>query len=320
MTAKKTRRSYVLFPLILIGAVSISSACSDGGSTGGGGDPSVGGEASGGDGSGATSNIGGSEAAGAPSSAGNGSGGAEAGAAGAAVGGGGADLCAGLELECEDDDNPCTEDECNPATGECGIPRNGTSCDDELFCNGADECVEGECSKHEGNPCGENVCDEAEDYCECASDDDCPADEPGDWAECVYGNICVETGTRSRPVTTYTCDVGKCVSDAEVEMEECPRETDGVQCTDDNKRCNGAEACKAGNCASGANPCAGMAATPYCYESGTMCRECSGNMGCGSGEKCCLGNCIPEANTCFIVVPATSISPTTATISPSFTQ
>lgn len=320
MNVKNTRRNYALLPLVLFGAVSLASACSDDGGSGGGGSGAAAGEGSGGDGSGATSNNGGSKAsAGETSAAGKGGEATGAGGDGGA-GGSGVDLCAGLDLECEDDDNPCTEDECNPATGKCGIPRDGASCDDGLFCNGEDTCSDGECSVHEGNPCGKRACDEAEDYCECGSDKDCPSDEPGNWSECMFDaeNVCDETGTRTRPVTTYSCDAGKCVSDVEVETDDtCTRDTDGMTCPSDSKLCTGDETCKNGVCTSAGNPCKD-ASKKYCYESGTMCRECSGggldSVGCGGGEVCCSGNCVPEGE-CVIIVPTiinpTVISPTT---------
>jgi hypothetical protein len=235
------------------------------------------------------------------------SGGAEAGGAGGAA----VDLCVGLDLSCANDNNPCTEDECNPATGECGIPRTGTACDDGLYCSGADTCDNGECTEHEGNPCGDNTCNEAEDFCECDMDDDCPADAPGEWGACMFGvTICNESGTRSRPVATSTCTAGKCVAGATVENEACTRDTDGIACTDDGLRCTGAEKCVAGQCMGAGNPCGG--ATPYCYSGGTQCRECLGNDGCGGAEKCCSGTCIPTANVCGIIgtIIGPTISPT----------
>jgi len=283
---------------MIMGALSITGACSS--------DESNGGTDAGGTGSGATS----SEAGSSGDSAGTGS----------DAGGGGpvADLCEGLNLNCADDENPCTEDECNPATGKCGLPRTGTSCDDGLYCNGEDTCNAGECTEHKGNPCGEQTCNEMADECECKVTADCPVPVPGEWGECTFANACIETGTRSRPVVTFSCENGACAQDAAVETENCTRETDTVACTDDGIRCNGAEQCSNGTCTGVGNPCTG--ATPHCYPTGTMCRECRGNDGCGGSEKCCNGNCIPTANTCSIIGPTStiiqSISTSISTISP----
>ncbi|HEX2875120.1 MAG TPA: hypothetical protein VHP33_27905 [Polyangiaceae bacterium] len=308
---------HVLWPVVIFSAVSLAGACSSdsgtgttevsGGSDGEGGNgPSTGATTS----TGATSSNGGmSTDAGASTGA---TGGASGGAAGAAGAGGAAvgDLCEGKELDCPDDDNPCTEDECNPDTGECGIPRSETSCDDGVYCNGADTCDAGECSVHEGNPCS-GTCNEAGEYCECATKDDCPADEVGEYGDCAYATECVETAMKSRTVTKYSCNgVGKCVAGAPtIETAPCTRETDTNVCTTDGNRCNGTEKCKNGQCTGdNVNPCAGQAATPFCYPSGEQCRKCTGStvantVGCAANQKCCDGSCIASANNCFIVLP-----------------
>lgn len=289
---------YAVWPVIIFSAVSLAGACSSDGGTGtdaatGGTDGT--GEAGTGTNTGATSSKGGADDAGgmSTSDAGASAGGvpaANGGAAGAA-GATGADLCEGKELDCPDDDNPCTEDECNPSTGECGIPRSETSCDDGVYCNGKDTCDAGECSVHDGNPCG-GTCNEGGKYCECSTKEDCPADEPGEWSECAYASECVESAMKTRPVTKYTCNgVGKCVGAAAVEQEACTRETDGIACLDDGKRCNGAEKCKNGNCLPvGTNPCAGQD-MPYCWESDPQCRACLTADNCQGTEICCRGTC-----------------------------
>lgn len=325
MKANKTRRGYVLWPVLIMSAVSIAGACS--GSSGSGTNGGDGGTATGGSGepvdsggsgavnTGASSSMGGDEATGAV--AGMSSGGVEAGGAGGVgVGGAGVDLCVDLDLNCPDDDNPCTEDECNPATGECGIPRSETACDDGLYCNGEDECVEGECIAGEADPCDGRACNEAMNSCECVTDAHCPVDMPGEWSVCEYATECIETGERTRPVTTFTCTDGMCAQGATVEDEACTRETDTNTCASDNLRCNGVEACKNGACTpAGTNQCPNQPATPNCAESGTLCNECTTGAHCAGGEKCCNRECIPTGNTCFIIIPALSITP--ATISPS---
>lgn len=55
-----------------------------------------------------------------------------------------------------DDGNPCTDDSCE--AGFCAYSPNSASCDDGLFCNGADSCAGGSCSVHTGDPCGGSFC------------------------------------------------------------------------------------------------------------------------------------------------------------------
>src|SRR2546427_486447 len=78
---------------------------------------------------------------------------------------------------CTDDDYPCTTDVCNGSVSApaCTHPNkaNGTTCDDGLFCNGADSCSAGVCT-HSGDPCAggpecDNSCNEAADNCHTAA-------------------------------------------------------------------------------------------------------------------------------------------------------
>jgi hypothetical protein len=313
---------YVLWPVLVFSAVSIASACSSSSSTGDGGVGATGGANGNGEGGGGNVNVGATSSNGATDAGGmstteggNATGGVTGGgeqAGGAsgtsATGGAGADLCEGLDLTCDDDNNPCTEDECNPATGKCGIPRSETTCDDGLYCNGADTCEDGACAVHDGNPCS-GTCNEPGKYCQCATKDDCPADEPGEFSACNWANECVEGSTRSRPVTKYSCNnVGKCVTASAIDTEACTRETDAIACTDDGNRCNGLEKCKAGSCVpQGIDPCKGNAANPYCYQSGDpVCRVCTStgfngkpNVGCSGTEYCCSGVC--KASSCLVI-------------------
>lgn len=55
-------------------------------------------------------------------------------------------------------------------------PNDDAVCDDGLFCNGVDSCLDGLCTVHAGDPCPE-FCDESAD--QCASDDD-NDDQPGE--------------------------------------------------------------------------------------------------------------------------------------------
>ena len=112
-----------------------------------------------------------------------------------------------------DDQRSCTVDTCDEANKSCASTPDDTQCDDGVYCNGADTCDAGECSVHEGNPCS-GTCNEAGEYCECATKDDCPADEVGEYGDCAYATECVETAMKSRTVTKYSCNgVGKCVAE-----------------------------------------------------------------------------------------------------------
>ena len=56
----------------------------------------------------------------------------------------------------------CEANACVYDTAAC----DGKACDDGLFCNGADTCLNGTCSAHANYPCtSSQTCDEAKDAC-----------------------------------------------------------------------------------------------------------------------------------------------------------
>jgi hypothetical protein len=121
-----------------------------------------------------------------------------------------------------------------------------TECDDGVFCNGEETCVDGECRAGIA-PCGDNeVCDEDTDSCVrlCAAD-----------ADCTDGNFCNgdETCVDGRCAAgAVPCTGGLfCDEDNNVCTSAC---TTNEQC-DDGVFCNGPETCVAGACVAGAAPC-----------------------------------------------------------------
>ena len=66
-------------------------------------------------------------------------------------------------------DTDCTDPDTCDGAGVCldNHETDGTGCDDDVFCNGADTCSGGECNNHAGDPCEPvlEVCDEGEDAC-----------------------------------------------------------------------------------------------------------------------------------------------------------
>ncbi|MDI7269261.1 MAG: MYXO-CTERM sorting domain-containing protein, partial [Myxococcota bacterium] len=213
------------------------------------------------------------------------------------------DLCNGNET-CEagvcmpatgvtcDDDNPCTENRCNPGTGACSYPAlsDGTSCSDGNVCNGAETCGSGICVPgtaldcDDRNSCTGDSCDPVAgcrnavlpDRTACETDDNaCTLDE------CTAG-VC----THAAVPDTTACDeitscVGSCLSgvcqggvncddDDPCTIESCnpgvgcvapSPAPDGTPCPDDDV-CNGEETCVSLICVPGTaldcddeNPC-----------------------------------------------------------------
>jgi len=121
---------------------------------------------------------------------------------------------------CTNDDNECTDNVCDGA-GDCMDVPNDDACDDGMFCNGDDSCMDGTCSVHTGDPCADDeLCLEDDDFCGCTTD-----------LQCDDGDAC----------TDDACDAGHCLHDA----TEC----------DDAVFCNGVESCdSATGCVAGSPP------------------------------------------------------------------
>ncbi|HPQ72100.1 MAG TPA: hypothetical protein PKW95_23465 [bacterium] len=185
--------------------------------------------------------------------------------------------------ECYTDGDAMPDNECLVCDGTSWTPDDGATCDDGLYCNGADSCLTGYCSQHEGDPCadngvycdGEETCDEESDSC-VSSGDPCPddgqfcnGDESCNEAEATCDHtgdpcddplICDEGGDEC--VTTCTgCYIdGICyydgqpaipgepclVCNTEISTEEFVY-NDGAAC-DDGVYCNGADVCMDGYC------------------------------------------------------------------------
>lgn len=183
--------------------------------------------------------------------------------------------CVGTPVSC-DDGNPCTTDTLSGTTCLHSAVAFGTSCDDGVYCNGADSCNAGACTVHAGNPCsGGPVC----------------------------ANYCNETARNCFTQVNVVCtaDTNACTYDVCNGSGSCthPPKPAGTSCTD-NLFCNGADTCSStGLCVHSGNPCPGADGDVDCSES---CDEttdsCSANdpngSPCGNGNTCQNGLCTTD--------------------------
>jgi hypothetical protein len=113
---------------------------------------------------------------------------------------------------------------CDPINGCTAPPINdGDSCDDGLFCNGADTCNAGACSGHAGDPCaggGEcaNSCDEGADSCNVTAGTACTDD----------GLICSTDVCNGSGACTHPAGNAGTVCDAAADSCELDATCDGV--------------------------------------------------------------------------------------------
>ncbi len=169
--------------------------------------------------------------------------------------------CTG-DAEC-DDQNPCTDDFCDPSSG-CRYEHNTVPCDDGDTCTAGDHCQDGACIPGEPidcddlNPCTDNYCDPSSgcrfenNTSPCNDQDICTAGDhcqdgacmPGEPVDCDDQNECTddacnpETGACEHSYNRNRCDdLNPCTYDDKCIQGTCTGAAyfcnDGNPCTDD---------------------------------------------------------------------------------------
>ena len=211
-----------------------------------------------------------------------------------------------------DDGVECTFDLCDGEADECMHVVDDRSCDDGVFCNGAERCdaalgcQTGSPACDDGVDCTEDGCDESTDTC---------TSQPND-SRCGNGIFCdgVETcdptaGCRSSEppcddhvaCTLDSCDEGNDTCKHRPDNNKCD---DGIDCTvdrcdtgdgschhfpvdakcDDGRFCNGEETCDVSvGCQAGENPCQ---TAVRCNERRDVCVNCYSDAQCNDGKFC----------------------------------
>jgi len=172
------------------------------------------------------------------------------------------------------DNNPCTNDVCDPKTG-CAFPPNSSPCDDGTVCTVDDLCKGGKCvpgaplSCDDSNSCTADSCDPVLD-CQ-------HVPVPGD---CDDGNECT---------TEDQCQAGQCAGGPPLEC------VDGNPCTKDG--CDAALGCSfvADNSAACSD---GNACTTGDYCQGGQCKN-TGSLPCDDGNECTADSCLPASGCAF---------------------
>ena len=228
-----------------------------------------------------------------------------------------ADLCAGVIC---DDGNLCTDDVCNPDTGDCQSTSNTKACDDGNACTDNDSCVEGVCAGtsincDDGNLCTNDSCEAltgcANTAVACSQGDTC---DPAD-GFCKPDDPCANMNCDdSKPCTDDTCVDGTCIN------------TNNTASCDDNQACTTGDICSNGSCSGTAvtcefgscdtstgqcpgDPCANMncddsnpCTDDTCVDGACVntnnTASCNDNQACTTGDICSNGSCSGAAVTC----------------------
>jgi endonuclease I len=193
-----------------------------------------------------------------------------------------------------DDDNPCTDDSCDP-DGICVNVPNSEPCDDGDACTTKDTCAGGGCvggREHDcddDNPCTDDSCD---------PDAGCvnvPNSEPCDDGDvCTTKDICAGGSCAGGPAPDCDDD-NPCTDDSCDPDAGCVNVPNSEPC-DDGDACTTKDACTGGGCVGGRehecdddNPC-----TVDSCDRLTGC--VSSPIECPAGQKCVEGECVLEAN------------------------
>jgi len=190
-------------------------------------------------------------------------------------------VCKGTPKNC-DDQNVCTDDSCDPTTGQCLHAANHLPCDDGNRCTLNDTCLNGACVGtavicDDGNVCTDDACNPQTGLCEFT-----PNSRPcDDGLQCTEKDTCQGGVCKGAPVTCD--DQNVCTGDLCVEGIGCVHSyNDGLSCNDNNK-CTDNDICNRGVCAGEPIKCAD---TNPCTLDG-----CDPHLGC-------VFKCQPNATSC----------------------
>ncbi len=229
-----------------------------------------------------------------------------------------AGTCGGTMRDCSSAGDQCNSGVCNETSDACepSPVSDGTSCDDNLFCNVGEACLAGVCTGGttrqcgaSGGSCRDGVCDEATDSCTGSPVPDGTTCDDGQFCTtadaCLAGN-CVGGGARDCSSAGDQCNNGVC-NETTNQCVASPRPT-GTTC-DDSRFCTTNDRCVAGICNGSPLDCsaAGDACnTGVCDEAGDKCSSipksdgtaCPDGNFCTVGDTCVSGACQSNARDC----------------------
>ncbi len=164
-------------------------------------------------------------------------------------------LCIPGALKDCNDNNPCTKDACDMATGCTKSNDNGAPCDDDNPCTVGDTCNGGSCDKGKskdcstGNSCVAGSCSPSDGKCKYV--DQAKGTPCEDGNVCTIGDGCSGKGNACLAGSAKDCNDGKaCTTDSCAAKEGCKHVANSIPC-DDGAPCTLNDVCKDGKCTAG---------------------------------------------------------------------
>ncbi|GMV43166.1 MAG: hypothetical protein AMXMBFR64_48820 [Myxococcales bacterium] len=194
-------------------------------------------------------------------------------------------VCKGETVNCNDND-VCTDDLCNPASG-CYSILNDATCNDNEPCTSESKCIAGQCLGTKSTDCNDNnVC----------TDDSCllgvGCKHVNNTGVCDDGKVCTEADKCASGICSGTAklcnDADPCTSDACVEPTGCLYTGISGTLCNDNNQCTQTDVCQSGNCV-GSNPKVcddGKVCTTDSCDAATGCKFVNNTNACDDGNPC----------------------------------
>ena len=190
-----------------------------------------------------------------------------------------------------DDDNPCTDDGCDPATGDCtSAPvADGFACDDGNICSIEESCVAGQCAAGASLPCAVTETGCVATACDATAG--CVVNIDNDGAPCDDGNACSQGDICKGGVCggKSTCE---CSADA-----DCAGKATVPACL-------GQLVCRTGHCEVDANlaqacaPSVAPCTIAICTAAGCVAAQTPAGGPCDDGTACTIGDTCSGAGLC----------------------
>ena len=196
--------------------------------------------------------------------------------------------CAGDDVICAQDQNPCTLATCQPAAGCETNPITGP-CDDGDPCSVDEACVDGACVGALYDCDDDNVC--TEDFC---FDDDGAAQclyqnvngvACDDGSVCTVDDVCAGGACAGAAIS---CDDGNpCTNDACDPLSGCTHDPNGALC-DDGDPCTEGDVCSTGDCAGTSKDCddGNLCTDDACDPDTGDCQGTPNTLPCDDAEVC----------------------------------
>jgi outer membrane protein assembly factor BamB len=206
-------------------------------------------------------------------------------------------VTAGIPTLCADDNNPCTDDVCNPGDGACGVAvDDATEVPDADPCDGVETCLSGAVTAgtatvctDDNNPCTDDVCDSANGACGVAAVN---GTEVPDADLCDGVETCLDGAATAGTAVTCVDDGNPCTDDVCAARDgTCGVAKDDGTEVPDADLCDGVETCVDGIVTAGADVTCTDDGNPCIND---VCNAADGTCGVAVDD----GTEVPDANLC----------------------